>query len=62
MWVEVIMRVSIVLCWFAIGLNVWSFWRSNRAFKQYRALYEKLYRDNYEKIIADFNNGDYPQK
>jgi hypothetical protein len=62
MWVEVIRWGSIVMMWFSICVSAWSFWRCNRAFKQYRALYEKLYRDNYEKIIADFNNGDYPQR
>ena len=62
MCVEVIRWVSVALLWAAMALNVWSFRRTNREFKRYRALYEKLYRDNYEKIIADFNNGDYPQR
>lgn len=62
MWFEVIRWTGVVLCFVATALNTWGFLRSNREFKKYRALYEKLYRDNYEKILADFNNGDYPQK
>ena len=44
MWREVIYWVSIVLCWFALGLNIWGFVRSQRMFKMYHEKYWELLR------------------
>ena len=42
MWLDVLKWVSIVLSWFALGLNVWGFVRSNRMFEKYREKYLEL--------------------
>ena len=42
MWIRVIQWISIGLCWGSLGLNIWSAWRSNKMFKQYREKYFEL--------------------
>lgn len=53
MWIKVIQWVSIALCWGSLGLNIWSFMRSNRMFKKYCTLYLELLREREHRLAED---------
>ncbi len=56
MWVEVIRWVGIVLCFVSVGLNMWAFVRSQRAFKRYMALYKELLLKYFDQSIAEMKS------